>query len=148
MNISDNIIRQTEYKFPRLKDGGYTPTSKEDINYNCIAWALGDDKRWWWPNGIYYWPDNLKLGSNAENFFTCFKKFGYIRCDNPNMEQGYEKLALYVDANNSPTHAARQLSNGNWTSKLGKSVDIEHTLDGLIGPIYGIAKYFFKKTIS
>ena len=36
-----------------------------------------------------------------------------------------------------PTHASRQLSNGNWTSKLGQSEDIEHTLAALAGSVYG-----------
>lgn len=38
----------------------------------------------------------------------------------------------------SPTHAARQLPDGTWTSKLGKDVDISHdSLDGLSGDRYG-----------
>lgn len=35
-------------------------------------------------------------------------------------------------------HAARQLSSGAWTSKLGKDVDIEHdTPDDVAGGLYG-----------
>jgi hypothetical protein len=36
-----------------------------------------------------------------------------------------------------PTHAARQLPNGKWTSKLGRWQDIEYELDGLVGKMYG-----------
>jgi hypothetical protein len=36
------------------------------------------------------------------------------------------------------THAARQLSGGKWTSKLGKAEDIEHdTPDVVSGGLYG-----------
>lgn len=37
-----------------------------------------------------------------------------------------------------PTHVARQLDDGKWTSKLGSNEDIiHHTLDGLEGEKYG-----------
>ncbi|MCI0637958.1 MAG: hypothetical protein L0Y72_23715 [Gemmataceae bacterium] len=36
-----------------------------------------------------------------------------------------------------PTHAARQLPTGRWSSKLGPSEDIEHDLHALEGEIYG-----------
>jgi hypothetical protein len=36
-----------------------------------------------------------------------------------------------------PTHAARQLPNGRWSSKLGKLEDIEHALDDICGSAYG-----------
>jgi hypothetical protein len=36
-----------------------------------------------------------------------------------------------------PTHAARQLADGLWSGKLGKFVDVEHTLAGLVGEEYG-----------
>jgi hypothetical protein len=51
---------------------------------------------------------------------------------------GREKVALYaVDA--VPTHAARQLPNGWWTSKLGPNVDIEHAdLSALADGVYGM----------
>jgi hypothetical protein len=53
------------------------------------------------------------------------------------LEPGIEKIALYA-LNDLPTHAARQLSNGWWTSKLGPHVDIEHIHpDAIAGGIYG-----------
>ena len=36
------------------------------------------------------------------------------------------------------THAARQLPNGKWTSKLGRDIDIEHdSVDDIAGSVYG-----------
>lgn len=36
-----------------------------------------------------------------------------------------------------PSHAARQLPNGRWTSKCGQAEDIEHDLRDLEGRLYG-----------
>ena len=47
-----------------------------------------------------------------------------------------------------PTHAARQLPNGKWTSKLGRWEDIEHDLEGLTGEMYGSVQQILKRQIS
>lgn len=45
-----------------------------------------------------------------------------------------------------PRHAARQLPNGRWTSKLGDHVDIEHAaLDAVGGDFYGEPAVFMRK---
>jgi hypothetical protein len=41
------------------------------------------------------------------------------------LEPGFLKVALY-GTGLTYTHAARQLADGKWTSKLGKGEDIEH----------------------
>ena len=54
------------------------------------------------------------------------------------MEEGVEKIALYADQGGEPTHMARQLRSGKWTSKLGELEDIEHDdLAILEGECYG-----------
>jgi hypothetical protein len=52
------------------------------------------------------------------------------------LEIEYEKIAIYEGAD-GPEHVARQKASGLWTSKMGKGVDIEHTLEGLEGDFYG-----------
>ena len=48
-----------------------------------------------------------------------------------------EKIALYA-REGVPTHAARQLPGGGWSSKLGPNVDIEYaTLEAIGGGVYG-----------
>lgn len=64
------------------------------------------------------------------------------------MEQGYEKVALYVDHDGKPTHAARQLPTGRWTSKLGKIEDIEHELEGIAGSVYGSVAKILKRPMK
>jgi len=63
---------------------------------------------------------------------------GYADCDlEDGLESGYEKVALY-GSGMFYTHAARQLSTGKWTSKLGREVDIEHdSADDVAGGVYG-----------
>jgi hypothetical protein len=69
---------------------------------------------------------------------------GYAPCADGSLEPGYEKAALYA-TDEGPTHAARQLSNGRWTSKLGPDDDIEHTLEGLVSPVYGTVVQFHRR---
>ena len=61
---------------------------------------------------------------------------GYEPCERGDLEPGFEKVAIFAD-DEGPTHAARQLDNGRWTSKLGSMEDIEHALEGLAGSEYG-----------
>jgi hypothetical protein len=118
--------------FPAAAFDGYALTSPSDPDYNCIAWATGDTEIWWWPTpydqpGIY-WPEQAPREATVRAFLTAYATQGWIDCElDASIETGFEKLALYVDANQAVQHAARQLPNGEWTSKLGKYKDIQHT---------------------
>lgn len=127
-----------ESVFPELKSSGYKITSPFDINYNCIAWAVGENKKCWWPdpNGQYYWPDKVQNDNSTEAFIEMFRIFGYEVCDTDKYEKGYEKIAIFAKSS-GPTHAARQLKSGKWTSKLGQDKDIEHILESLNSNLYG-----------
>ncbi|MCG8587287.1 MAG: hypothetical protein MI757_21490 [Pirellulales bacterium] len=47
------------------------------------------------------------------------------------------------------THAARQLPDGRWTSKLGKAEDIEHdSANDVAGGLYGEVVEFMKRPVS
>ena len=135
-----------EKEFPNLNQEGYLVTSPRTRMYNCIAWATGDMTRWWWPDAfyIYYWPLDLPRNSSLDVFVSMFAQQGYAVCEDPSCEEEYEKIAIYVQGN-SVTHAARQLESGKWTSKLGEDHDIEHTLTGLNGPVYGEVGQIMKR---
>ena len=65
---------------------------------------------------------------------------------NNDYEEGKIKIALYFDfSNQRPTHAARQLTSGLWTSKLGDNMDLSHELHELEGPEYGNVFRVFEK---
>lgn len=64
---------------------------------------------------------------------------GYEKGDDFGLEIGIEKVAIFADENFLPTHAARQLEDGAWTSKLGEEEDIMHVqLDHVSGLVYGV----------
>lgn len=103
-------------------------TSPCSEDYNCIAWAAEDNETWWWPNsfGLTYWPFYPAGDTSLQNFINAYTALGYKICQDATLEAGFKKVALYIDDSNQVTHAARQLDNGEWTSKLGRLYDIKH----------------------
>lgn len=127
-----------ESYFPDLSRTGYRPTSPPDPQYNCIDWAAGFNDIWWWPDpdGFDHWPACAPRQRTLTAFVIALGTVGFLPCPDESLEPGWEKIALYATSD-GPTHAARQLKNGRWTGKLGPDDDIEHTLDGLCGSLYG-----------
>jgi hypothetical protein len=125
-----------EAVFPQLRRDDYRKTSSEDSKYNCIAHAANKNNSWWWPvrgsiEGVY-WPNGVVIEETIEAFIHAYEVEGYTLCSGRELEVGFEKIAIYVDADGIPTHAARQLEDGYWTSKLGEWEDIRHrTLEAL-----------------
>lgn len=133
--------------FPNLTADNHTVTSDPTDRYNCIGWAAGDDRNWWWPVGYTkrgYWPDGVAREETIQAFVAAFAALGYTPCPGGAVEPGYEKVALYA-LDGAPTHAARQLPGGRWTSKLGNSFDIDHDFDALDGPVYGAVVLFLRR---
>ena len=142
--------------FPGLRyDKDFRITSPEDPNYNCIAWAYLIKNRWMWPprgqqalvlDAVTYWPDD-NSSVDVERFVDAFRLKGYEKCDTPDYETGYQKIALYVKPGTTEcTHAARQRSNGVWTSKLGASYDIQHgNPQSIEGRWYGKVYCYMKR---
>jgi hypothetical protein len=83
----------------------------------------------------------------VQAFRDAFATLGYMLCDHEQLETGFEKVALFADPLAVPTHAARQLANGRWTSKLGQAEDIEHELRALEGAIYGAIVLLLKRPL-
>ncbi len=133
-------------RYPQLASEGYSVESPPDARYNCIAWAAGDVFNWWWPNPIGYWPLNVPKESTVTAFTLLFEQLGYTVCRDESLEEGYEKIALYA-LGRIVKHAARQLTSGRWTSKVGQNIDIEHTLAGLEGPFYGEVVRILKREL-
>ena len=124
--------------FPKAASIGYALTSSRSSFYNCIAWAAGRINNKWWPlphkiRG-WYWPPGIRADVSIETFIEMFskvEKYAEWDAENADFEEGWSKIAIYAKKDGEPTHAARQLPNGKWTSKLGGNRDIEHTLDVL-----------------
>jgi len=124
----------------------FKQTSPETCDYNCIAWAYGRSDKWFEPDKDcnLFWPISQR-DYTIPVYVKLFESIGYVCCDDASFEGGFIKIALYTKSG-IPTHAARQLPTGKWTSKLGSNIDIEHnTPEVLNGPAYGEASIFMKK---
>jgi hypothetical protein len=132
-----------ENAFPNLRAQSYRITSPHSLEYNCIAWAAGDDTQWWWPDDDGYWPNEDRIAT-VEAFVKAFATLGYTPVDTQTGEPVSDRVALYAKEGRV-THAARQLASGRWTSKLGRGVDIEHDLPGLEGSVYGYVVQILKR---
>lgn len=132
--------------FPKLTDQNHKITSPRKIKYNCIAWAARNTERWWQP-GVYWPVESSRDDHGIGNVVTAFTSLRYKECDDGRLEEGFEKLALYGSAM-MYTHAASQLPDGTWTSKLGQLEDITHTTpDAIEGGDYGEVVQFMKRAV-
>jgi hypothetical protein len=133
--------------FPRLTAENHRITSPATSDYNCVAWAAGDTGHWWQP-GVYWPVEGAADDYGIAALEDAFKRLGYMACEDATLEPGFEKVALY---GNSVfyTHAARQLPNGKWTSKLGREEDIEHDdPEAVAGGVYGPVVQYLKRPLS
>lgn len=146
----DAAVTHLEFLFPGLRNTPHAVTSPSDPRYNCIAWAAGATDRWWWPGhpSTTYWPENVPRVETLDAFKEVFAHFGYSPCDDQTVEPGMEKVALFAGSDGVPTHAARQLRSGLWTSKLGKLHDIEHVLTAVEGDAYGVVAQIMKRPFA
>jgi hypothetical protein len=137
---------------PNLDPNNHIVTSPLSPRYNCIAWAAGSTTQWWWPVGKYYWPPDAPREETVEAFIRAYGTIGYIECEDGLLEPSFEKIAIYavqeMGGALTPTHAAKQLSDGRWTSKLGVFEDIEHaTLENVNCKTYGEAVAYLKRPL-
>lgn len=99
----------------------------------------------------YYWPTDASRAPTIEAYIEAFAAVGYVECDlseiaGPPFEQGISRIALYA-LNGIPKHAARQIDAKTWTSKMGRNIDLEHTLNAVEGPAYGTVVRILKKVL-
>jgi hypothetical protein len=133
---------------PRLSAKNYRETSPSTWSYNCIAWAAGSTDAWWWPAPGRFWPPGVEREETLAAFLEAFATLGYIPCESAELEKDFEKVAIYA-VGELPAHAARQMGDGRWTSKLGPNIDIEHeTLDALAGGTYGEVRVVLRRAVT
>ncbi|MGH9280946.1 MAG: DUF7689 domain-containing protein [Acidimicrobiales bacterium] len=113
--------------------------------YNCFAWAAGDTSHWW--SHQRFWPSGVTREHTLQAYQAAFETLGYSRCNTGDLEPGYEKVVLYANRM-GPQHAARQLPDGRWTSKLGEDIDIRHmSVHDVAGGLYGEPTLFLRRPI-
>ncbi len=135
-------------EFPNAEKEPFLVTSPSSGIYNCIAWALELQHAFLWPgiSSRYEWSPNLPRKNNLVVFLQFFQEHGFESCDDGELEMGFQKIALFA-IDKKTTHAARQLPNGFWTSKIGGWVDVQHTLRAMEGGMYGDVAMFLKRKI-
>lgn len=144
--MATNLDGNLRHCFPGLRDTPYSITSPSDNRYNCIAWAAGDASRWWEPDpmGLYYWPPGAPRAYSLQAFKEAFRVLGFEEGGTTEPGPLATEIAIYSKGER-PTHAARHVSDERWSSKLGRSVDIEHELLALCGDAYGAVALFMKR---
>jgi hypothetical protein len=132
-------------RFPHLTPENHQVTSPATEQYTCIAWAAGHSDEWYEPVAPYYWPDSVPRDYSVQALIKVYEREGFSLCGDADLEQGYEKIAIYADGHEY-MHAALQLENGKWTSKMGAGEDIEHdTFEAVSGPEFGQVAIFMKR---
>ena len=137
-------------ELPNLTNENCVVTSPAARRYNCIAWAAGEDFRWWWPDPMQtcYWPD-VPRAATMQSFEAAYQTLGYVRCGDGAFEKEIEKIVLFGGDSVGeviPTHAARQLGSGKWSSKLGPFEDVSHDFpEDVSGPAYGKVVLFMSR---
>jgi hypothetical protein len=146
-----NPVEQTRLTlkahYPNLNDD-FVLHSRPTDSYNCIAFAVRENNQWWCPFARYprgFWPPTAKKDMTVSAYVAALGWKKFVQCDDDKMEDGYEKIALYVkDAR--PTHASRQLADGRWASKLGWGWDIIHNEPKCVeNSEYGQVAMFLKR---
>jgi hypothetical protein len=156
LSLMDPRSSELEAVWNNLQSEGYevrspkTPlTDFNCVHYNCIAFAAGTDTEWWEPDigGFSVWPIPTREYT-VQCYQDAYKFIGYEDCDSSEVEEGFEKIVLYV-LKGEPTHAAKQLPDGRWKSKLGPEEDIIHNTVTALEDTdnYGKAVHYMKRPI-
>ncbi|MEX0717041.1 MAG: hypothetical protein WD066_10650 [Planctomycetaceae bacterium] len=131
--------------FPGLLGTEFEVTSEETVEYNCLAWAIGETFRRWDPCPGYYWPAGHARDAKVSTLVSLLRRFGFVECADGEPEENFEKVAIYARGIEWE-HITRQLEDGRWTSKLGSLEDIAHqTVESLEGVHYGGILCYLKR---
>jgi hypothetical protein len=148
--ISLEVAIRFKKWFPQADVDDYELKSKINPSYNCAAWAACETKSKWWPTHLkgYFWPKGIGKEATIDNFILAYELQGYKVCESHDLEEGFEKIAIYA-IGEEVQHVARQLASGKWTSKVGDYEDIEHK-DVLVlsSPVYGKPVKFMQRSFN
>ena len=130
-------LRRLIRDFPKLVDEEFEIICPASDRYNCVAYAAGDTGQPWSDEPEDYWPPQVARNPSIAGLENLFRWLGFKKCNGPKLEASYQKVALYA-SQGLWTHAALQMPNGRWRSKLGIGVLIEHrTPLSVTGDLYG-----------
>ena len=132
--------------FPNSQAEPFEITSRETGDYNCIGWAVGDSTKFYWPgpSEFFFWPNEIPRNESLETFQLFFNSLVTKSVPTASWKRAFKK-SRFLKKNGLPTHAARQLADGFWTSKLDVLEDVKHSLGAISGGFYGEIALFLRK---
>lgn len=135
-----------EAAFPNLTADDPFLTHPPNPRFNCVAWAVGVTNAWWWPGDPDdYWPPGVPDELTVAAVIAALGTAGYAPSPDGAPEAGFEKAAVYANGD-VPTHVAKQLADGRWSSKLGRDCVVSHaTVGGVEGMVYGQVVAYLKR---
>lgn len=151
MIVNNNAPVDADYalrNFPNIDIDGFEVTSELNPFYNCFAWARGENtSNVEPPTSKYVKWHNDNTAWTIENFLDNFANIGFTETtESADLENGIEKVAIYVTSDGEPSHASLQKESGKWTSKLGIREDIEHSTPYCVeNDTYGKVKIILKR---
>jgi hypothetical protein len=114
-------------QYPRLLDDpAHKITSEATDRYNCVAWVQRDTKHWIDPE--LFWPADVPEPQGDDDlacYMALFRSWGFEDADDPDLEEGYLKIAIF-GTGEAFDHVAKQLPSGRWSSKGGTLFDFRH----------------------
>ena len=135
--------------FPGLASDAAEVLRLADPRFNCVAWAAGLSDAIWWPSDPdAYWPPEAPDELSVAAMVAALNTVGYTLCTGSGLETGHEKVAIYA-RDSAPTHVARQLRDGRWSSKLGRDCLVAHaTPGGVEGAVYGSVAVYLRRPVA
>jgi len=125
--------------------------------YNCFGFALGYNQ-WWEPpvfideliaNEEAIWPLGLSESLDIDNYIAAARTERFYVSQDAMWEESCDTIMLYFTTNDRKfQHAARQVSSGVWSSKLGTGSDITHAIDGIDRIDFGTGRIYMKRAIQ
>jgi len=137
-----------EKSFPNSYKEPFEITSSETPDYNCLAWALNDNSKWYESDDDYFWFNDIARDNLLTTIQKIFENLGFHQTNFAKYQIDYERIALFSIDNNECSHLARQIDEDKWTSKLGSSYDVNHSIKSIENGIYGNAVIFLERKLN
>lgn len=133
--------------FPNSEKEPILIQSPETSTYNCVAWVLGKMDAWYEPDLDYDWIAGLPMENDLATMQKFFEYFAFEGCEKPSLSDFSEEIIALFAKDGIFTHVAKRLENGRWTSKMGNSYDVEHSLTSISDGLYGEVVLYMRKII-
>ncbi|MDA1191380.1 MAG: hypothetical protein O3A46_06810 [Candidatus Poribacteria bacterium] len=92
-------------RFPNLTVDEFTEESPATRRYNCIAFAAGIEDAWY--DSELGWFDDTPQGRTIGHLIDGFESVGYVVCEDGQLEDDHEKIALYANDDGEWEHTQR-----------------------------------------